>query len=71
MLIPDLLRGRSGKHNRNGPLFRKVLVFDLLRAVHIGVGIARFKSLSNSQPHCGIHGHDVLGRVIREEKIES
>ena len=36
-----------------GPLFRKVFVFKMSRAVRI----ARFESVSESQPHRATHGH--------------
>ena len=38
---------------KNGPVFRKVSVFDVSRAV----GIARFESVSESQPHRTIQCH--------------
>ena len=49
--IPYYRQGEVGKGN--GPVFRKVCVFDVSRAV----GIARFESVSESQPHRTIQCH--------------
>ena len=43
--IPDYQQGEVGERHR--PLFRKVCVFDVLRAVRI----ARFESVSEFQPN--------------------
>ena len=47
--IPYCQQGEVGEE-KNGPVFRNVCVFDVSRAV----GIARFESVSESQPHRAI-----------------
>ena len=46
----------------NGPVFRKVCVFDVSRAV----GITRFESVSDSQPHRTIQSTKVRGLYMSE-----
>ena len=49
--VIDTNKEKWGK--KNGPVFRKVCVFDVSRAT----GIARFESVSESQPHRTIQCH--------------
>ena len=49
--IPYYQQGQAGEEN--GPVFRRVCVFDVSR----GVGIARFETVSESQPYRTIQCH--------------